>query len=136
MDPLRDQGSTCLGRRKRVAVQSMIAHNERPKFESVDRVKINSEIVINFEQTKLPLRTQEEKTKKAECSALRLGRIAKAIRNSLVISPPILDQRRNTRFQLLLFLVRLNREQSFRQRIVQTLRGLCPLLRLLGLLRP
>jgi hypothetical protein len=62
-------------------------------------------------------------TKKAECNALRLGRIATAIRNSLVISPPILDQRKNTRFQLLLFLVRLNRELSFRQRIVQTLRG-------------
>lgn len=34
------------------------------------------------------------------------------------------------------FQVHLNREQSFRQRFVQIQRGLCQLLRRLGLLRP
>ena len=31
--------STCLGRRKWVAVQSVIVPTERPKFQSVDRVQ-------------------------------------------------------------------------------------------------
>ena len=43
MDPLRDQGSACLGRRKRVAVQKVIAQNDRPKFQSVDRVQAPAE---------------------------------------------------------------------------------------------
>jgi len=84
----------------------------------------------------MTLRLHQFATKKAVCSALRLDNLAKMIRNRLVINPPILGQRKNKRFQQRLFLVRLNREQSFHRLIVQTLRGLCPLLRLLGWLRP
>ena len=76
MDPLRDQGRACLGRRERVAVQNVIAQNNGPKFQSVDRVKAPLKNPDQLRTNETTFGTQEEKTKKAECSALRLGRIA------------------------------------------------------------
>ena len=38
-DPLQKKGRACLGRRKREEVQNVVIHNERPKFQSFDRVQ-------------------------------------------------------------------------------------------------
>ena len=38
-DPLQDKRSTCLGRRKRVAVQSVKVPIKKPKYQSVERVQ-------------------------------------------------------------------------------------------------
>ena len=54
----------------------MIAKNNRPKFQSVDRVKAPLRNPDKLRTNETAFGTQEEKTKKAECNALRLGRIA------------------------------------------------------------
>ena len=38
-DPIQEEGSACLGRRKRMAVQNAIAQNKKPKFQSCERLK-------------------------------------------------------------------------------------------------
>ena len=38
-DPLQDQGSACLGGRKKVTAQNVIAQDKKPKFQSVDRMQ-------------------------------------------------------------------------------------------------
>jgi len=43
MNSLRDQGSACLSSRKRVACENVIAQSNRPKVQSVDRVKAPAE---------------------------------------------------------------------------------------------
>ena len=53
-----------------------------------------------------------------------------------IVNLPIQGRRRRTRFLLLLSQARRNRVQSFRQLIPRTRRGLFPLLRPQGLLRP
>ena len=37
--PIQEEGSACLGRRKRMAVQNAIAQNKKPKFQSFERLK-------------------------------------------------------------------------------------------------
>ena len=43
MNSLRDQGSACLSSRKGVARQNVIAQSNRPKVQSVARVKAPAE---------------------------------------------------------------------------------------------